>query len=200
MEYVIRDQRQLRALASPVRQAIVDIVMAAGPCTMREVAELMGRPATALYHHVNALRAIGLLTERRATSPRGRPGSLFDVPGRPMSIRYEPGLARTDAPMRRIVGAMTRGAVRDFARSYRPGVTVSGDARRLWAARAEAWLTTAELRTINRTLARLLRVMLERRRPRAASARLHSLTFVLAPSGVGRNRGKLVLSRSVQRR
>jgi hypothetical protein len=179
--YLVRDEGQLRALASPVRQAIIDAVVAAGPCAMKDIAAYVGRPANALYHHVHALRQVGLLTERPAKAGRGRPGVLFDVPGRPMVIRYEPEVTRTGPPMRRIVNAMTRAAARDFAKGYRRGVAVSGETRSLWAARSEAWLTDAELRAVNRMLVRAIRLV-QTGAPRAgAPARLHSLTFVLAP-------------------
>lgn len=179
--YVVHDERQLRTLASPSRQAIVDAVVAAGPCPMKDIAVHVGRPAGALYYHVRALCDVGLLTARPAKAGRGRPGMLFDVPGRPMAIRYEPEAVRTRPPMRRIVNAMTRAAARDFAKGYRPGVAVSGEVRRLWAGRFEAWLTDTELRAVNRLLTRLTRLIQNGARRDAAQARLHSLTFVLAP-------------------
>lgn len=181
MRYVIRDQRQLRALALPIRQTIVDVVEAAGPCALKDIAAIVHRPVTTMYHHVNALCDVGLLTERPARSRRGRPGSLFDVPGRPMTIQYEPGAARTGPPIRRIVRAMARTAARDFASGYSPGIVGSGKARQLWAARSETSFTTAELRAVNRALSRLLMLVDARRRRLRASARRYSLTFVLAP-------------------
>jgi DNA-binding transcriptional ArsR family regulator len=183
--YTVHEERQLRALASPMRQAIVDTVAVAGPCAMKDIAAHIGRPASALYHHVHVLREVGLLTDQPARPGRGRPGVLFDVPGRPMVIRYEPEIARTGPPMRRIVNAMTRAAARDFATSYRPGVAVSGAARRLWAARSEAWLTDAELRAVNRLLTRLIGMVQTGATRAGAPARLHSLTFVLAPRAKG---------------
>jgi Helix-turn-helix domain len=182
--YVVRDQRQLRALASPMRQVIVDIVAANGPSSIRDIAARCQRPASALYHHVRMLLDVGLLTERTTLATQGRPAVLIDVPGRPLAIRYAPDDPRTRLPMRQIVAAMTRAAARDFTRGYRPGVTVSGDRRRLWVSRVQVWLTDAELREVNRVLLQLVRrVQTGARRPKA-KARLHSVTFVLAPVAV----------------
>jgi hypothetical protein len=180
--YVIRGQRQLRALASPARQAIVDVVTANGPCSVREIAGRLARPASALYHHVRALRAVGLLAARPGPAARGRPGTLVDVPGRPMVIHYEPGQAHTRRPMRQIVAAMSRAASRDFVRGYRPGVVVSGDLRQLWAARSQVWVTDKELGALNRLLRRLFQhAQSDTRRPGPMS-RPHSLTVILAPT------------------
>ena len=192
--YTVRGVQQLRALRSPVRQAIVDVVAARGPSTIRDIAAEIGRPASALYHHVRALRAARLLTTRTVASERGRPGVVLDVPGRPLAIRYEPDDPRTRQPMQRIVGTMTRAATRDFARAYRPDVVVAGDTRALWASRAEAWLTRAEIRAINRLLVRLTRRMHAGRRPTRTAASPYSLTFVLAP--VSRKQAIRVSSRS----
>jgi DNA-binding transcriptional ArsR family regulator len=182
--YIVRDPRQLRALASPARQAIVDIVAANGPSSVREIAIRCGRPASALYHHVRMLRKVGLLTASNTSSTHGRPAVLLDVPGRPLAIRYLPDDRRTQLPMRKIVVAMTKAAARDFAQGYRPDVAVRGDKRRLWAARSQAWLTDAELRSLNRLLRQIVRrVQTSAHRPRVR-ARLHSLTFVLAPAAV----------------
>ncbi len=180
--YVVRGQRQLQALASPSRQAIVDIVTANGPCSVREIANRLARPASALYHHVRSLRAVGLLAARPGPAGRGRPGTLVNVPGRPMVIRYEPGQPQTRQPMRRIVAAMSRAASRDFVRGYRPGVVVSGDLRQLWAARSQVWLTDNELRALNRLLRRMFRhAQSDTRRP-GPMTRPHSLTVILAPT------------------
>lgn len=179
--YVVQDQRQVRALASVTRQAVVDIVAAIGPCPIRVVAARLGRPAGALYHHVRALRDVGLLTATASASGRGRPAVLLDVPGRPLVIRYEPSQPGTKPTIRKVVASMTRAASRDFVHAYRPGVSVSGDTRSLWASRAEAWLTDAELRAVNRLLHGLIHHLQPGTRRPDAKSHPHSFTFVLAP-------------------
>ena len=179
--YIVRDQRQVRALASVTRQAVVDIVAAIGPCPIRLVAARLGRPAGAVYHHVRALREAGLLTATASPSARGRPGVMLDVPGRPIVIRYEPDHPATRPAIGKVVASMTRAASRDFVSAYRPGVSVAGDMRSLWASRGEAWLTDAGLRAVNRLLRRLVHQMQPGARRPGATSRPHSVTFVLAP-------------------
>jgi DNA-binding transcriptional ArsR family regulator len=186
--FIVRDQRQVRALASVTRQAIVDVVSAIGPCPIRIVAARLGRPADALYHHVRALRDVGLLTAQAPASARGRPGVLLDVPGRPLVIQYEPDRPATRPAIGKVVASMARAASRDFVRGYRPGVSVSGDMRSLWASRVEAWLTDAEVRAANRLLQRLVQQMQPRGRHAGSVSRPHSLTFVLAPTSASSSR------------
>lgn len=61
--YVIRELKQIRALASALRQDIVDGVEAIGPCAISELAVLLRRPPHALYYHVRRLVRLGLLTQ-----------------------------------------------------------------------------------------------------------------------------------------
>lgn len=182
--YVVALPAQIAALSVPVRQSIVDAVAASGPCSIAMLATQLGRPASGLYHHVRALARAGLLVS--LDSPRrsaGRPASWYDVPGRPMRIRYAPGVAATRRPMTRVVGAMTRLAARQFADGYRPGIRVSGPARELWASRAEAWLTPTQLRHANELLVELFQLFTQSGRPARGRTQIRSLMFVLAPSG-----------------
>jgi predicted ArsR family transcriptional regulator len=180
--HTIVTARQIAALASPIRQALVDAAAASGPASIAELATHLGRPASGLYHHVRALLAAGLLVEHEAPpAGPGRPAFHYDVPGRPMRIRYDPAQPATRAPMRKLVSAMTRAAAREFSAAYRPGVRVEGKARELWASRTEAWLTDAQVERANALLEELLRLFSGARRPRAARTRLRSLMWVLAP-------------------
>ena len=61
----IADVGQIRALASSIRQDIVDTVAATGPCSVADVARTLGRPADGLYYHVKHLLGAGLLVGTR---------------------------------------------------------------------------------------------------------------------------------------
>src|SRR5271156_1950475 len=64
--YTVKDLRQIRALADPLRQRILGALMST-PRTTKQVAEILGEKPTKLYHHVEALEKAGLvrLTETR---------------------------------------------------------------------------------------------------------------------------------------
>lgn len=184
-EYLIRRPEQIEALASPLRQAIVDAVTASGPLTITQLARVLDRKPSALYHHVARLEQVGLLCAAGRGEGLGRPATSYDVPGRPMLIHYAPGTKRSRTIMDRVVSAMLTAAARNFSRGFLTGTQASGPQRSLWASRAEGWLTDAELRRLNSHLQRALDLMHSRAAIPPSDARAHSLTFVLAPRSAG---------------
>lgn len=76
---------QLGAMASSVRLAIVQRLDVDGAATARELAERLGRPVTALYHHLGQLEKAGLVrvVERRSTGRR--PEAVYAMTSRRLS-------------------------------------------------------------------------------------------------------------------
>lgn len=70
MPGTIRHLDQVRALADPLRLRIVE-VLAEEARTVMQVARLLRRKPTGLYHHVRVLEAAGLLREERTQQKRG---------------------------------------------------------------------------------------------------------------------------------
>ena len=115
---------QLGALVSPIRQEIVDAISAAGPSTMAQIAEWLGRPADTLYYHVAALRRVGLLVESGRRRTGRRFGAVYDVPGRPLLMR--PKGSKAPQAIRSVVRAALRLADRDLKRSLEAGLAAGG--------------------------------------------------------------------------
>jgi predicted transcriptional regulator len=88
--FVVDKPQAVRALASPLRQSIVDTIVANGELTVAALAEILHRSAHRLYYHVDILEKVGLLRGRESRSSNGRSEVLFDVPGRPVFLRYQP--------------------------------------------------------------------------------------------------------------
>jgi DNA-binding transcriptional ArsR family regulator len=180
--YHIRRLRQLRAIVSPIRQEIVDAVAASGPCTISELADSLGRRPTALYAHVSALQAVGLLRRAGIRSNGGRPSAVLKVPGRPMYLDYDITDPKRRKLIARYAAGMLRNAGRDFAAATtHPGVKTAGKARSLWAARSKGWLSPRELAEVNVLLNRLISILRDGRRDRGNNRKLHEVTFVLCP-------------------
>ncbi|MBK7403963.1 MAG: helix-turn-helix transcriptional regulator [Phycisphaerales bacterium] len=175
----IHQPRQIAALASPARQEIVDAVEAGGPCSVGQIAELLGRRQDGLYYHVRHLLKVGLLVEVDKRPTARRDEAVYDVAARPMQIRYEPKQARNAAEVTRVVASMLRLAHRSFAEAMRRGdARVRGPLRNLRAARLKAWLTEEDTREINNHVRAIWTIARRGRRPGAA---LHSITFVVTP-------------------
>ena len=179
--YDIERPEQMAALASSVRQEIVDTVHSLGPCSIREVAHELGRPADGLYHHVRQLLRVGLLIDAGERPAARRPEALVATPTQGvLRLRYDPSDPDNAEAIGKIVTSMTRVAERDFRNGFAPELArCSGPRRNLLAGRQKAWLTGEQVREVNQLLARLQEIFTESHS--VAEGDLHSLTFVLAP-------------------
>ena len=159
----------------------MDALESAGPCSVRELAALLGRRPDALYYHIRVLREVGLLAQ---FSPEedGERGATVDVMFRPLQLHYELGDRSNRDGVCRVVGAMARSAQRNFRRAFRPGVAeVAGTARDLWAGRCQGWLSEEDMHEVNRLLNRLLSILRARQAPTRRGAKRREITFILAP-------------------
>lgn len=73
------NQRQLESLTSPMRLAIAQRLEIDKAATARELSQRIGRPVTAVYHHIKQLQSVGLL--RIVTKRKGprRPEAVYGL-------------------------------------------------------------------------------------------------------------------------
>jgi predicted transcriptional regulator len=177
----IKSPRQIRALASAVRQDIVDALASAGPCTIRELAGLLGRRPDALYYHLRVLSEVGLIAQF-ASEGKGESGATVDLLSRPLHLHYDLSNRSNREGVCRVVGAMARSAQRNFRRAFRPGeAEVEGPTRDLWAGRCQGWLSEEDMREVNQLLSRILSIVRARHTPTRRAAKRREITFILAP-------------------
>lgn len=174
---LIRSAKQVRALYAPARQEVLDALEAAGPCSIAELARLLGRRATALYAHVEALVRVGLIVPAGSRRDGRHVAAAYDVADRPMVLDYDGPAGRR--AMVRVVSGAVRLSQREFARSCVRGAKGKGGDRVVWGGRARGWLTGDEVRKLNGLL-REAQELLRRARPRQG-ARAISLGFILSP-------------------
>ena len=180
--FVIHELRQIRALASPPRQAIVDALEALGPCSAYELGEVLGRTSDRLYYHLQILKRVGIVRSRRERNRSGRLQERFDLPGRPTRLRYVPSDPRNVAAITKLVGSTLREAHRAFGKAFTNSAIVHGGGRTLWAGRRTGWLAAREVREVNALLHQMIGI-LERRRGGRRDTRLYSFTFAFSPYG-----------------
>jgi hypothetical protein len=181
-DYPIDDLRQMEELASAVRQDIVDAVVGMGRCTVRELAEALGRPMDGLYYHVRRLVEAELLREERSASGEGDTVLVSPTRG-VMRLVYDPPSPGRHKVLRRIVGAVLRSAERDFADALGTArAHCSGRLRNLNVSRQRPWLTASDLAELNALLAQAQAICARPRTPDSSeSYSMHSFTFVMAP-------------------
>jgi len=180
--FVIRELRQIRALGSPARQAIVDALETTGPCSAFELGQVLGRTSDRLYYHLQILKKSGIVRSRRERNRAGRLQERFDLPGRPTRLRYVPSDSKNVAAVTKLVGAALRDAQRAFGKAFTPDAVVQGAGRTLWAGRRTGWLAAREVRRLNVLLHQMIAI-LERPRHGRRGTRLYSFTFAFSPYG-----------------
>src|SRR5690349_13731460 len=169
---------QLRALASPLRQEIVDVLEVAGPCSIAELAARLDRAPDSLYFHLRRLVKTGLVIEVERRRAGRHAFVVVDVAGRP--LRIDRAKAKP-AHMQAVVGGILRLASRDFGRGHgRAETVVGGAARNHAAARVRGWSDVRGLARVNALLEEL-GALVRSGRP-ARGRQPIALAWVLAPA------------------
>ena len=118
LTYQITDPDQLRAVVSTVRSDIMDQVAAFGPLSVREIGELTGAAPSSLYHHVQQLLAVGLLTPAGERHAAKKPEQLYDTPAPRMRMLEALQDPANHEVLNALVDAVCKQANRDFARGF----------------------------------------------------------------------------------
>ncbi len=190
--FIVREPAQVRALASPVRQEIVDALVAAGACSISDLAQHLGRAPDALYFHVRRLVKVGLVIERERRKDGRHAWAVYDLPGRPVRLSYQPPNKPRD--LTRVIASAIRLSSRDFARAMSdsgyldPDVPPSGP-RRVWGGRAKGWLTDDQLSRVNALIEEAMAIVRDSGPPAASrggrrthgASRLVSVGVLIAP-------------------
>lgn len=174
---------QLEALASSARQELVDTFAAHGPCSIADIAPLLGRTPESLYFHVRKLVKVGLLLEAGVRRRNKRDETVYATPGRRMALGIESMTPRRRRALAAIVGASLRLLPGDIERGMSdPQAIMSGSRRTVYSARAKGWLSPDERARIAELFDEIESIMAGAR-PRAGSS-LSAVAITLAPCEV----------------
>ena len=178
----IRDPATIEVLASPLRQRLLDRLESRGPCSVRELADALGRRPDALYYHVKLLIEHGLIREVEQRATGTSPESVYDLCHRRWHIAYEPDDPQHASALAKVTKQVLRAAAQDFAAGLdHADARGRGPTRNLWSLRLEAHLDEAEQRALVGHLEAI--VALLRKPKRGRTGQLTALTWVLAPLG-----------------
>ena len=162
--HTIEGEDQRRAVSSPIRLEILSYFLAGRPLSVREIAERMGRPATAIHYHVRLLEESGLLNksgERREGRRREAEYSMIAeaiaVPGHDQDAE-EGGQALAIETM----ASAFRMAQRDMKTALTTGTARrEGEDRNFYVTRMHCRLSPDEMAVLNRRLDALLAAVLD---------------------------------------
>lgn len=180
--FAIERPDAIRLLASPLRQAIVDTIVANGETTANALSKVLRRPPDRLYYHLRLMEKAGLVRSRESQSANGRSERFFNVPDRPLYLHYDPSSTANRSAIRRVVKSMQQSAMRDFARGFeRKGIRTSGPQRELWAGRFQGHLTTRDVEIVNALLQSLIDRVIASRDHSAERGNAYQLTWLFSP-------------------
>ncbi|MDA7979171.1 MAG: helix-turn-helix domain-containing protein [Pirellulales bacterium] len=161
--YVVDQPSQLRELASPVKQVILDaLASAAGPCSIRELAKDVNRAADSLYYHLRSLVKSGLVIPAGTRTENGKPVALYTGAGRRFKIKYDFRIPRFKHLIRSIFRATIRLANRNFERGLDlDNVRFDPRHRNLYLMRMEAWLSRQHLAEVNQKINEINKILVD---------------------------------------
>ncbi len=180
--YIIRRPEQIRAIASPVRQEILDTVQALGSATIADMARELGRPADALYYHVRVLENVELLIPHDESTASRRSAVVYRTPAGDglLRLHYDADDPENRDAVTGAISALLRISERDFRNGFRSDLaTCEGPDRNLWAGRTKAWLSDEDVQAARELIVSLVEIFSRPKRP--GSNRLHVMSFTLAP-------------------
>jgi DNA-binding transcriptional ArsR family regulator len=113
----IRTPRQMRALSVPVRIRIFEALAKAGPLSVAEIAAVVGRPAAAIYQHVELLRRAGIIRFAGIRGKGRQKSRLYAPVARGLKATTSPGTPAQRHALARLGMAHARHVLRHYERA-----------------------------------------------------------------------------------
>jgi len=180
--YYVTSVKQLLVLAKPGREDIIDAIAVRGPSTVPEIAAFLGRTRNSLYYHVDVLAKAGLLVEETVRRQGIKSTARYDLPGRPMIVKYDLSTPRNRRAVIRLGLGRFHAGKRSFVRACNSELAVAeGPRRNLWISYWEGWLSDDELHEANRILNSLVDLYRRSSKSGGGGRKPYALTFGIAP-------------------
>lgn len=172
----LRTPAQVRALASPIRQELLE-QLGTESLTVSELARRTGRKAPSLYFHLESLVEAGLVSA--APNPRRRAERLFRVQSDKLEAKGSDASPAARRAIQRSGAAVLRRVQRDYLRALaEPGALEKRRGHALRLTRMTARLSPAALARVQGHLEALQRELTARR---GEEGRLFAVTVALLP-------------------
>ena len=172
-------------MCSPVRLEMIELMRVAGPCSIRDLADEMDRPADSLYHHLRLLLKAGLFSEVGSRKSGRRNEAVYDLTAEVIQPDYDPATGRNAPRMARVVGSVARASQRNLVSALKKGeMSIEGGKRDLWMNFEAAWLDEKRLAQLNKHIAAISELFSAARASglsRAKGAKLRSITLFSCP-------------------
>lgn len=160
-KFAVANTRQLRVLSSPVRQVILDALVAVGePASIKMIANRINRSPESLYYHFREMSKAKLILDAGGYLELGKPVNLYLPAAQEIKIKYDLKSSKFRKLMCSVFAASTRLALRDFEKGIElQQARCDSDDQNLYLGRGEAWLTKDEIKRINKHVAEIRKIM-----------------------------------------
>lgn len=183
-ESPVTDPRVVRALAHPVRLALLDALTTRGPLTATEAAAMVGQSQPSCSYHLRQLAKYGFIEEAGRGAGRERPWRLATT-----KVRFE---SSADTELALAVDALNAAIQERTASRVREWRAARSDYPKEWqqaagSTSAVAWLTVDELEELGTEIERLVSRHQDRSRepgarpPGARPVQIIASTFPTGP-------------------
>ena len=170
----------MEAVISPLRQDILDAFTAIGPCSVKQIARQLGKPADSIYYHMRRLLEVGLLKVIGTRETTRRDEFIYDVPAEKLELCYDLGDPDNVDVVLRITSSMLRRAQKNFEQAVElESVKPTGPERNFRVMGGMLWLSKEDLREVNRHLNAILD--LYGRPPAGKAHQLCAITSIISP-------------------
>ena len=157
-EFHISKPEQIKALASPRRQELLDRLTASGPMTVAQLARQSGLNVHGLYYHLKLLCSVGLVTVEPGAGRRR--DTLYAARAKRIMLRHAFPVPANRAALNQVAAAAAEQMRADYAAALEAGgFEHDGPARTLSLLRLLGRPTPDQLGEINACLERILDIM-----------------------------------------
>ena len=128
--FLIDNEKQLREIATPVRNEIRLAMEMLGRCSIAELAEHMRRSAESLYYHIRKLENAGLVVQVDTRIANGREEAVYSLCAPRMRVDTSNRQPKFIAALIRGARILLRFSERSLSRAFEdPNVRMQGDNR-----------------------------------------------------------------------
>jgi DNA-binding transcriptional ArsR family regulator len=160
----VTDPRAMRALAHPLRLALLDLLAVEGTATATRCAELLGESQASCSFHLRQLAKYGFVEEAQPASWRERPWRLTSVSQRWSSLHTDPSGVLAAAELGRLFVERETARLLAWHRTSTAWPPAWQQAAKV--STTPVWLTAAELEEVTARLVQVAVEVEDRRRER----------------------------------
>ncbi|MDH3216761.1 MAG: helix-turn-helix domain-containing protein [Candidatus Krumholzibacteria bacterium] len=177
--------KQRKALSSPIRLEILGNFTTPGGMSIADIAERMGRPASALYYHIRILEKVGVLRQVGERPRTKRAEALYDVVADRIAYPTKAGVGSQGRDALKAMSVAFRMAERDLEAALASGKgRRDGENRNFFASRAHCRASKSTLAKVNKLLREVDNILTKESRRNEYSddaTEFFSLTVALLP-------------------